>query len=130
MQSTHDTFFSDALSQRLIGCAITVHKTLGPGLLENTYEQCLAQELRLESIPFEQQVPVKVQYKGITVECGYRMDMLVDKKIIVELKSVEKLLPIHAAQLMTYLRLSNLRHGFLINFNVTLLKNGLRSLIL
>jgi GxxExxY protein len=120
----------DPLSGKVIGCAIDVHKALGPGLLENAYEQCLAHELRLNGIECHLQKPIPVSYKGVKLDCGYRIDMLVDDLLIVELKSVERLLPIHEAQLLTYMRLARLSVGLLINFNVRFLKNGIKRFVL
>ncbi len=120
----------DRLSNRIIGCALEVHRELGPGLLESTYEQCLAHELKQSKIPFKLQVPLPVKYKSTLVDCGYRIDMLVNDKIIVELKSVEKLLPIHQAQLLTYMKLSGISIGLLMNFNVQFLKNGIKRMVL
>jgi GxxExxY protein len=113
----------------ILRAAIEVHRGLGPGLLENAYEQCLARELALASVPFELQVPLPVVYKGVRIDCGYRLDLVVAGEVIVELKSVEQLTAIHEAQLLTYLKLSGLRRGLLINFNVRLLKNGVKSLL-
>lgn len=121
--------FSD-LSHQVIGCAIEVHKVLGPGLLESTYKQCLAHELKLNGIAFRLEHPMPVEYKGIHLDCGYRIDVLVEDDIILELKSVERLLGIHEAQLLTYMKLTNIKQGFLINFNVKRLKEGLRSFVL
>jgi len=118
------------LSNRVIGCAIEVHRVLGPGLLESTYEQCLAHELTLNEIPVKVQHPLPVEYKGIRLDCGYRIDMLVADEIILELKSIEDLKGIHEAQLLTYMKLAHIRYGFLINFNVVRLKEGLRSFVL
>lgn len=118
------------LSHRVIGCAIEVHRSLGPGLMESTYEQCLAHELRLNGLSFQLQHPLPVSYKGLLLDCGYRVDVLVENQIILELKSVESLLGVHEAQLLTYMKLAGLRHGFLINFNVQRLKDGLRSFVL
>ena len=118
------------LSNRVIGCAIEVHRNLGPGLLESTYQQCLAHELDINNIAFKIEYPLPVVYKDIQLDCGYRIDLFVEEQIIVELKSVEKLLPIHEAQLLTYLKLANVKQGFLINFNVTQLKEGLKSYVL
>ncbi|MFC1858964.1 GxxExxY protein [Thermodesulfobacteriota bacterium] len=120
----------DELSNRVIGCAIEVHKQLGPGLLESTYEQCLAYELNKAGLPFKLQMPLPVHYKEIKLDCGYRIDILIDDKIIVELKSVEKLLPIHQAQLLTYMKLSHIKIGLLINFNVRFIKNGIKRMVL
>ncbi len=118
------------LSNQVIGCAIEVHKALGPGLLESTYQQCLAHELTLNDISFKLEHPLPVQYKGTLIDCAYRVDLLVGNEIIVELKSVESLQAIHEAQLLTYMKLADIRYGFLINFNVKLLKRGLKSFIL
>ena len=120
----------DELSNRVIGCAIEVHRNLGPGLLESTYEQCLAHELSLAQIPFQLQYPLPVEYKGIRVDCGYRVDVFVDEKLIVELKSVDKVLPIHEAQIITYMRLAGVEVGLLINFNVEVLKKGIKRFVL
>jgi GxxExxY protein len=121
---------SNALSKQIIGAAIEVHRLLGPGLLESTYEECLCREFDLRGIPFHRQVPVPVKYKGLSLECGYRLDLLVGDLVIVELKAVDKLQPIFDAQLLTYLRLTNLWLGLLINFNEVMLKDGLRRLVL
>ena len=114
----------EKLSNRVIGCAIDVHRVLGPGLLESAYEQCLARELSLAHISFEVQAPLPVEYKGVRLDCGYRIDLFVDKQLIIELKAVEKLLPIHQAQILTYMKLANVSVGLLMNFNVELLKDG------
>jgi len=120
---------SNALSREIIGAAIEVHKALGPGLLESAYEECLCQELKMRNIPFERQVDLPIEYKGIKLSAGYRMDIVVENLLVLELKSVEKLLPIHQAQLITYLRLSNIWLGLLINFNVPILKQGIKRLV-
>ncbi len=120
----------DELSNRVIGCAIEVHRNLGPGLLESAYEQCLAHELAKAGIPFALQTAVPVQYKGLALDCGYRLDLLVNDSLIVELKSVEKRLPIHEAQLLTYMKLARVRVGLLINFNVKYLKSGIKRMVL
>ena len=114
------------LSHRVIGCAIEVHRQLGPGLLEETYKQCLAHELQLQSISFQVEVTLPVIYKDCRLDCGYRIDILVANALIMELKSVEQLKGIHQAQLITYLKLSGIEEGLLINFNVVQLKDGLR----
>ena len=119
----------EELSEQVLGCAIEVHRQLGPGLLESTYEQCLAYELSQLNIPFKLQVELPVEYKQIKLDCGYRIDLLVDNRIVVELKSVDQLLPIHEAQILTYLKLSGVSVGLLINFNVTVLKKGVRRFI-
>jgi GxxExxY protein len=120
----------DELSNRVIGCAIEVHRQLGPGLLESAYEQCMAHELSLQCIPCAFQVGLPVQYKGVKIDCGYRIDLLVDHRIIVELKAAAEINQVHEAQILTYLRLANLRTGLLINFNVRLLKDGIRRFVL
>jgi GxxExxY protein len=120
----------DPLSNRVIGCALEVHRNLGPGLLESTYEQCLAYELSQSGIPFKFQHPLPVKYKGIELDCGYRIDLLVNDELMVELKSVDTLLEIHKAQLMTYMKLSGLKVGLLINFNVEILKTGIKRFVL
>jgi GxxExxY protein len=117
---------TDALTEKIIGCAIEVHRTLGPGLLESAYEQCLARELSLQEVVFRLQVPVAVEYKGVHVDCGYRIDVLVDEQVILELKSVERILAIHEAQLLTYMKLAAGSKGLLINFNVRRLVDGIR----
>ncbi len=115
------------LSKRVIGCAIEVHKELGPGLLEATYERCLARELQLNEISYSVQHPLPVVYKGVEIDCGYRVDLLIENSLIVELKSVKAIQAVHEAQLITYLRLSGIDQGLLINFNVLRLKDGLKS---
>jgi GxxExxY protein len=120
----------DDLSKQVIGCALEVHRHLGPELLESAYEQCLAQELSCAKRPFQLQAPVPIEYKDVHLDCGYRIDVLVDGKLIVELKSVERLLPIHEAQLLTYMKLAHMRTGLLINFNVRLLKDGIKRFVL
>ena len=117
------------ISGKIIGAAMEVHRTLGPGLLESTYEACLCREFQLQGIPFEHQVTLPVEYKELKLDCGYRIDLLVDRLIIVEIKAVEGLDPIHEAQLLTYLRLKKLWLGLLINFNVPVLKEGIRRLV-
>ena len=114
-----------SLTQEIIGAAIEVHQALGPGLLESAYEQCLCHELSLRSLPFRRQVELAVRYKGIVLESGYRLDILVGDAVIVEVKAVERQLPIHEAQLLTYLRLSGYHVGLLLNFNVRSLRSGI-----
>jgi GxxExxY protein len=109
----------------VIGAAIEVHKSLGPGLLESAYQECLARELFLRRIPFERQRPLPLEYKGIRLECGYRLDLLVAGLVVVEIKAIEAIAPVHEAQLITYLRLGGWHVGLLINFNVVVLKNGI-----
>lgn len=120
---------ADQLSNSIIGAAIEVHRALGPGLLESAYEECLAYELRLRGLGFARQIPLPVSYKGVKLDCGYRLDLLVEDLVIVELKTVEALEPIHEAQLLTYLRLRRLWLGLLINFNTPVLKRGLKRLV-
>ena len=120
----------DLLSNQVIGCAIEVHRHTGPGLLESTYEQCLAHELKNAKIPFKLQHPLPIDYKGVKLDCGYRVDVLVDECLIVELKSIDKMLPIHQAQLLTYMKLAGISVGLLINFNVKYLKNGIKRMVL
>jgi GxxExxY protein len=119
----------DALTETIIGAAIEVHKALGPGLLESAYENCLCHELGLHQIAFEKQKPLPLSYKGIQLDCGYRLDIVVDNRIVVEVKSVDHLERIHFAQLLTYLRLTDLKVGLLINFNVPVLVDGLKRFV-
>ena len=117
------------LTERIIGCAIEVHKALGPGLLESAYEECFCYELAQNGFPFSRQVPLPVVYKGIKLDCGYRIDVLVDDLVVIELKTVEKILPIHEAQLLTYLKLYGQSLGLLMNFNVPVLKDGIKRIV-
>ena len=117
------------LTHEIMGAAIEVHKNLGPGLLESTYEECLCHELSQRGIPFERQKPVPVVYKGVKLDCGYRLDLLVADRVILELKSVEALAPIHDSIMITYLKLSEHRIGLLMNFNVQILKEGIKRLV-
>jgi GxxExxY protein len=118
------------LTDAIIGAAMEVHRTVGPGLLESTYEMCLCRELNIRGIPFERQVPIPVEYKGIKLDCGYRADIVVNGSILVEIKAIDSLLPVHDAQLLTYLKLGDWKIGILVNFNVELLKHGLRRRVL
>jgi len=117
------------LSSKIIGAAIEVHKALGPGLLESSYQKCLCHELRLRGIPFEYEKPLPLVYKGEKLDCGYQMDLVVENTVIVELKSCEKRQPIHEAQLLTYLKLSNLKLGLLLNFNVPVMRDGIKRIV-
>ena len=117
------------LSQAIIGAGIEVHRELGPGLLESAYEECLSYELRQKGLGFTRQQPLPVVYKGTRLDCGYQMDLVVENKIILELKSVDRLLPIHQAQLLTYLKLTNLTLGLLLNFNVYTFTSGIRRVV-
>ena len=118
------------LSERVIGSAMDVHRQIGPGLLEAVYEECLCFELKQARIAYRRQVPLPVFYKGVQLECGYRMDVVVEHRLVVEIKAVERLLPIHEAQMLTYLRLSGLPIALLLNFNSVALKSGLRRFVL
>ena len=120
----------DDLSNRVIGFALEVHKQLGPGLLESAYKQCLAYELGHSGINFEIEKEIPVRYKRINMDCGYRIDLLVENKLIIELKSVERLLPIHDAQILTYMKLTKIEVGLLINFNQVLLRHGIKRFVL
>ncbi len=120
----------DKPSNRVIGCAIEDHRILGPGLLESTYEQCPAHDLKLNEIAFRQQWPLPVEYKEVRLDCGYRIDLLVEDAPIVELKSVEQIDGIHEAQLLTYMELAGVKTGLLINFNVRRLRDGIRRFVL
>ena len=120
----------DGLSKRVIGCAIEVHRNLGPGLLESTYEQCLAYELSEAHIPFKIQHPLPVEYKGIKLDCGYRVDVIVDEKLILELKSIDDIKGIHEAQLLTNMKLAGIKKGLLINFNTRRLQEGIRRFVI
>jgi len=119
-----DDLPENRVTEQILGAAIEVHRALGPGLLESAYENCLAFELGLRQVPFERQMNLPVRYKDNLVETGFRVDLLVDGLVVVELKAVEKLLPIHQAQILTYLKLTGCRVGFLLNFNVRRLKDG------
>jgi GxxExxY protein len=124
------TVITSPLAEKVIGCAIDVHRVLGPGLLESAYEFCLTHELQLSAVNFRRQVAVPVVYKGTHLDCGYRVDFVVDDVLLVELKSIDKLQPIHSAQVLTYMRLLGLHQGLLMNFNNQRLVDGLKSLLL
>jgi GxxExxY protein len=117
------------ITRAVIDAALEVHRKLGPGLLESAYHECLCRELLLRGIPFERERPLVVEYKSVRLECGYRLDLLIADKVVVEIKAVEALAPVHEAQLLTYLRLGGWRVGLLINFNVPVLKEGIRRKI-
>ncbi len=121
---------SSELTEQIIGLAIEVHRHLGPGLLESAYEECLCSELRQAGIEHHRQVPLPIVYKDVRLNCGYRMDIVVRQKVIIEIKAIERILPLHEAQILTYLRLSGLRIALLMNFNSVVLKDGLRRLVL
>jgi len=120
----------ESLTKRIIGAAIEVHREIGPGLLESAYEACLVAEFDRRDIAFRRQVDIPVHYKDMDLSCGYRADMIVDETILLELKSIERLEPVHEAQLLTYLKLTRLNVGLLINFNVPVLKDGVRRRVL
>lgn len=120
----------EELTEKIIGAAIEVHKELGPGLLENVYSECLSYELYRNNLNFKREVDLPVKYKDKIMDCKYRLDFIIEDKVIIELKSVESLLKIHEAQLITYLKLSNIKLGLLINFNTDFLKNGIKRIIL
>ena len=117
------------ITETIIGAAIDVHRALGPGLLESAYEACMVYDLIQSSLKVEQQKPLSVVYREVKLECGYRLDLMIENEVIVEIKSVEKLLPIHKAQLMSYLKLSDCKVGLLINFNVEILKDGIQRVV-
>ena len=117
------------LSKIIIGCAIDVHKQLGPGLLESAYQECLFYELKQAGLKVEKEKPMPIVYKDVKLDHGYRIDLLVENKVVIELKTVESLTDVHTAQVLTYLKLGNYKHGLLLNFHVTILKNGIKRLI-
>jgi GxxExxY protein len=131
MKTLEDAEFAElynhSLTRQVIGCAIEVHRSLGPGLLESTYEQCLAHELHLAGLSFKLQCPVAVSYKGVDLDCGYRLDLFVDDLLVVELKAVDVISNLHKAQILTYMKLVKAPLGLLINFNVELLKHGVNK---
>lgn len=118
------------ITREVIGAAIEVHRCLGPGLLESAYHECLARELLVSGIPFRKERPLPLEYKGIRLECGYKVDLLVANAVVIEVKSIEAIAPIHEAQLLTYLRIGGWNVGLLINFNVAVLKDGIRRWVL
>lgn len=120
----------NALSEKIIGAAIEVHRRTGSGLLESAYQRCLARELSLQGIPFQREVPLPIEYKGLLLDCVYRVDFLIDNKIVIEIKSVANVDAIHEAQLLTYVRLDGWKLGLIINFNVPLLVDGVRRRVL
>ena len=117
------------LTGEVIGAAIEVHKALGPGLLESAYEECLCRELFLRKMSLKRQEPLPIEYKGVKLDCGYRLDIVVADQLIVELKACESLQPVHEAQLLTYLKLTGIKVGLLINFNVPVLKDGIKRMV-
>ena len=121
---------NDPLSEQVIGAAIEVHRSLGPGLLESAYEECLCFELKERGLLFRRQVPLPVEYKKVRLECGYRIDLIVREEIVVEIKTIERLMPIHEAQLLTYLKLSGIQKGLILNFHTPVLRDGIRRMTL
>jgi GxxExxY protein len=121
---------NDELTEKVIGAAIEVHRSIGPGLLESSYQECLCRELGLRQVPFVRQLILPVEYKGARLDCSYRIDLLVDSAVVVEIKAVAAIEPVHAAQLLTYMRLGGWRIGLLMNFNVPALRNGIRRVVL
>ena len=121
---TRSKLLHEELTERVIGAAIEVHRALGPGLLESAYEECLCHELHLRNLTFQRQVPLPVSYKGVNLDCGYRVDLIAEGEIVLELKCIEHILPVHEAQLLTYLKLLNKRVGLIMNFHVATLARG------
>ncbi len=122
-------FHEKALTGQIIASAIEVHRALGPGLLESAYEECICVELGLRGLAFERQRSLPLEYKGRKLNCDYRMDLVIEGRVVVELKCVETILPVHEAQLMTYLKLSKIKVGLIVNFNVPLLTDGIRRIV-
>ena len=123
---TRSKLLHEELTEKIIGAAIEVHRALGPGLLESAYEECLCRELNLRGLAFQRQVPLPVECKGVNLDCGYRLDLIIQDDVIVELKCVERVLPVHEAQLLTYLKLTGKHVGLIVNFNVaTLIRGGI-----
>jgi GxxExxY protein len=120
----------EELTEKIIGAAIEVHRELGPGLLESAYAACLAHELRLRGLQIRTEVPLPVVYKGVRLDCGYRIDIIVEERVLLELKTVERIIPVHEAQLLTYLKLSNIKVGLLMNFHSQVLKNAIKRMAL
>jgi GxxExxY protein len=121
---TRSKLLHEDLTEQIIGAAIEVHRALGPGLLESAYEECLCHELNVREIPFRRQVSLPVLYKGVKLDCGYRIDLIVDDRVILELKCTEHILPVHEAQLLSYMKMANVRVGILVNFHVATLVRG------
>lgn len=119
----------DSITEKIIGASIAVHRELGPGLLESAYEECLCFELSEIGLGFRRQTPLPVKCKSVALDCGYRMDIVVENSVIVETKAVERLIPVHEAQLLSYLKLANIRVGLLINFHVPVLKSGVKRIV-
>lgn len=130
MQPQHSGLIEEATTQQIIGAAIEVHRELGPGLLESAYEECLCYELHVRGLTFKRQVDLPVKYKQVRLDCGYRMDLVVNDSVVVEVKCIEAILRVHEAQLLTYLRLSEKRVGLLLNFQVAVMKRGILRRVL
>ena len=128
--SDEPVYYDKELTEKIIACAMEVHRYLGPGLLESAYEECLCHELDLHGVSFERQRPLPLEYKGVKLDCGYRMDIVVNNRVVTELKCVERITSIHEAQLLTYLRLSKIKTGLIINFYTGVLKHGIKRLVL
>lgn len=120
---------TDQITEKIIGSAIAVHKALGPGLLESAYEECLCFELAEAGLEFKRQVALPVVYKGVKLDCGYRMDGVVEESVIIEIKAVERIVPVHEAQLLSYLKLTGIKVGLLLNFHVPVLKSGIKRIV-
>ena len=128
-EDTEGTEETNEITRKIIGAAMRVHSALGPGLLESAYQACIAFELAQEGLKFEQQKALPLVYREVKLDCGYRLDLLVEDQVVVEIKAIDALLPIHTAQLLSYLRLSGCKVGLMINFNVKMLKNGIRRVV-
>jgi len=128
--ANNSKYYDQDLTEQIIAAAIEVHRHLGPGLLESAYEECFCRELALADIPFERQKPLPLEYKGYKLDCGYRLDVVVAERVIIELKCVEKILGVHESQILTYLRLSRVKTGLIINFYNSMLKDGIRRFVL
>lgn len=120
---------TDQITEKIIGSAIAVHKALGPGLLESAYEECLCFELAEAGLEFKRQVALPVVYKGVKLDCGYRMDVVVEESVIIEIKAVERIVPVHEAQLLSYLKLTGIKVGLLLNFHVPVLRSGIKRIV-
>jgi len=123
-------YYEEELTKRIIGCAIEVHKILGPGLLESVYEECLCHELRHQGLIVDRQKALSLQYKGIQLDCSFRLDIVAENRVVIELKCVDKITPVHEAQLLTYLKLSGIKVGLIINLYTSVLKDGIKRLVL
>lgn len=127
--SDHETYYLNSLTKKIIGCAIEVHKGIGPGLLESAYEECLCYELNQTGLLFQRQVELPVRYKDVKLDCGYRLDVIVENQVILEVKAVDAIIPIHEAQLLSYLRMLDKRVGLILNFHSTIMKYGVKRIV-